>query len=459
MHRIPRRSRDSSATAAGKKTPTPVGAPSRMIFLIPFLTDVAGMLFVFTVGRYLAESGAGSFTLGLVGAAHAAALSMSSVVFGPLSDKRGRHRIILPGMLVFLTIAVISASVRPGSAVVLVAYWMSAFALGMIHPATVAWINAGNPASKSLKSHGVSTSLIRFCISWKLGVLVAQAGGGALFLVDTNLPFVVAAGVMALDIVVLSIVVRLAIRRQQRNISESPPANHDRVAHAPSTREITDYPDDTHPSAAEDTIDSAAEARSHAQSVLFVRLAWLANLGGAVAISMMLHLFPRLAVGLGIPADRHGAILASMRVITIAIYLLLHRTGFWHYRFSVNAAAQLVCVAGLVVIFFAQSSAALIIGVCCVAVLVGFIYFSGIYYSSAGHDDSRRGFASGMHEATLGIGIAFGSAVGGLLGDVISDRIPYLLSAAVVVVLLGIQTHRFIKTTKKPLAASIGRGK
>ena len=391
------------------------------------------MLLIFAIGRNFAEEGAGLLTLGLVGGGHALALSVSSLLAGPLSDRVGRHRIILPGMCLFLFAAVVCAFASFGSWISLSMYWLSAFSLGMIHPATIAWVNTGKPSSKSGKSHGVSQSLVRFCISWNLGVFVAQVGGGELFLLSPTLPYFAAAVVMVANIFV-------AIRVSQTMSSKVLSAAADDDS---STSDVPIGEPDV-PVDRPDVTGGMVEA-GLATSTVFIRLAWMANLGGAVAVSMLLHLLPRLAVGLDIPADQHGVILASMRVTAIGVYILLHKTSFWHFRFSVNLIVQLVCAVGLFAIYFAQGSLLLIVGVSFVAILVGFNYFSGIYYGSAGHEESKRGFASGMHEATLGIGVAIGSAGGGILGSIAGERFPYFLASVVVIGLVVLQIFYYVK--------------
>jgi len=411
----------------------------RSLLAIPFLTDVAGMLLIFAVSRSMAETGASLAVLGFIGAGHAAAASVSSFVAGPLSDRFGRARLIVPGMLVLLAVSLVSAIVETGGAVSLAAYWTSALSLGMIHPATIAWFNTGERAGGSQGSQGISGNLVRFCISWNLGILVAQSGGGALYLLGPRPLFVAAGLVSALDLILAVRVGRvMSHRRTDRRAAESRESDGFMIETSETRAGLGSIGE------AGDRHDLATDR----MSATFVRLAWLANLGGAVAVSMVLHLFPRLAVGLGIESDLHGAILAGMRVVAIAVYLVLHRTGFWQYRFAANSVVQLTAMGGLLVVFFAGTAPMLLLGLSGIALLMGFNYFSGIYYGSSGHEEERRGFASGMHEATLGLGIAVGSAAGGLIGTVAGDRSPYLFAAGVIMVLYAIEAALFLRNRR-----------
>lgn len=390
-----------------------------VVFLIPFLTDFAAMLLIFTVSRNLAELKFGLLWMGVVGAAHAFISSASSFIFGRLSDTVGRTRVIIPGILLLFGSAFICICVPFGHWLFLSMYWLSALSLGLIHPATIAWINKGEQLQSFCKS--VSRNLIRFCIAWNLGVLSAQFSGGWLFLFGPKTPLACAALIALVNLVVVLYI------RYGRRIPGFSTVGVDTSA--------VDSSADESASSSRDSL--------HELSDTFVQLSWLANLGGAFSVSMILHLFPQLAVSLGVPPNQHGAILAMMRVVVICVYLVLHHTDFWKYRYVSTLAVQTVAIGGLFVLYFAQEPISLYLGVGGLAILIGFDYFSGIYYSNAGHHDEQRGFASGMHEASLGLGIAAGSLCGGIAGSIGGERVPYLLAVIVILVLTVIQMRLY----------------
>lgn len=401
----------------GSKSEQTISKPPLLIFGIPFLTDVAGMLLIFAVGRSLAELGTSLAVLGLIGGGHSLFFSIASVISGSLSDRVGRARLIIPGVVLLIASAAVCAIQSTGP-ILYLAYWASAFGIGTIHPATTAWINSRVAASGARHSGAISSNLVRFCIAWNMGVLVAQLAGGRLFVLGASLPYLAAVLAASIDLV---IVLLLAVRKYGQTDSSQIEGNQEEsvgVVQDPSAR-------------------------------LFVHLSRIANLGGAVAVSMMLHLFPDIAVSLDIPADVHGAILSAFRVVTIAIYILLHKTKFWHRRFTSSVSVQIVAIGGLMLIVVSRTPAHLLAGVCAVALLIGYNYFSGIYYGNAGLRDDRRGFATGMHEATLGIGITIGSAGGGVAGAEFGERVPYLLAAGFVFLLLAIQCVYFIRFRKR----------
>lgn len=406
--------------------PKKSGRVPLLMFLMPLLTDFSGMLLIFSVSRNLAELGAGLLTMGLVGGAHALIAALSSFFFGRLSDSIGRTKLILPGMLLMI-ISALTCLVSPfGKGLFLSMYWTNALALGLVHPATVAWINKGE--KKHHLSRGVSSNLIRFCVAWNLGVLSAQLSGGWLFLLGPKTPLVLATVMAGLNLIVLFSMMRTFPDRTEGE--EGPEIKSGAVPpeQITSTESSGGVPD--------------------LQSKTFVQLSWLANLAGAFSMSMILHLFPQLAVSLGVPSNQHGTILALMRVLIICIYFVLHNTRFWQYRYASTLTVQGAAVTGLLVLYFAQSTLSLYIGVVGLAILIGYDYFSGIYYSNSGNDDRKRGFASGMHEASLGLGIAAGSVSGGIVGTFLGERSPYLLAVLVIIILTFVQARLIIKNKK-----------
>jgi len=147
-----------------------------------------------------------------------------------------------------------------------------------------------------------------------------------------------------------------------------------------------------------------------------------------------------VAVSLDVPADNHGMLLAIWRACIIATYVLMHRLAFWHYRLSTSLASQALAAVGLVVIARAEYAATLLLGLALLGQLVGYNYFSGLFYSTAGSSHERRALAAGLHEATLAMGMAIGTLLGGFLGTRVNQRMPYLMAALVVVVLMAVQT-------------------
>ena len=117
----------------------------------------------------------------------------------------------------------------------------------------------------------------------------------------------------------------------------------------------------------------------------------------------------------------------------------MHISGFWHFRFSTSLASQILGAIGLVLIAQATSAVSLFVGLTLLGQLVGYNYFSGLFYSTAGSSQEHRTLAAGIHEATLAAGMAIGTIAGGLIGTMVGHRQPYLLAAVAILVLAGVQ--------------------
>jgi MFS family permease len=395
-----------------------ISSLDKKLYAISMLTDFANALVIFAIGRALAEEHAGSLTLGLAGATHGFAYGLTSVFGGKLADRFDRRRLIAIGMIIAMAGAMGCLAFESGSAGRFAAYAVFAVGPGVLYPALIAWLM--RDGAQNVGRTGISRALILFCIAWNLGIISGQVSGGAMFDFDPRSPIMLAIGVIAINLLVLS-----SVRREA----------------APQTGgdEIIPTPD-------------AVTRRS--LSAAFMKLSWTANVGATFSMGMMFHLFPEVAVAVDVPADNHGVMLAVMRGVTIGMYVVMYRTSFWHHRFSVALVSQAVAAAGLVTIAFAQTPVGLMLGMLGLAQLLGYNYFAGLYYSTSGTADDARGSASGMHEATLACGIGAGALIGGIAGQLVDPRMPYKIAAGFILTLACIQIIMFLRSTRHRAAAA-----
>jgi len=291
-------------------------------------------------------------------------------------------------------------------------YCLLGVGLGTIYPTLIGWLNQDQDAHANRR--GVSRTLILFCVSWNVGMMCGQLTSGSLFSIGPAWAYGVAFFTAVVNI-------GLAVLAAQLVTQSFRGENGDLV-----------------PRSSPDSL-SETDNLSRAVAGRFQRLSWIANLGGTFGGSLIFHLLPDLAVSIGVPADDHGGLLAYWRGVVIVTYLLMHSLEFWHFRLSVSIAAQVLGVAGLLLIAVAQSSAVLFIGLTLHGQLIGFNYFSGLFYSTAGSSQDRRTLAAGIHEATLAVGMSSGTILGGALGTAIGPAAPWFLAAAVLLMLVSIQ--------------------
>lgn len=373
------------------------------LYVVCWLTDFAAFLLIFAVSRSFAERNTESWYLGLVGGGLSFSAGVGSFLGGWLSHRFDSRAVFVRGVL-FLGLSIgLCALGNPQSAWFLPGYWILGLGLGFLYPPLMGWLNQGEDPHANRR--GVSRTLIVFCIAWNLGMMTGQLTGGALFALGPKWIYGTALAVSLLNLVVAAATIRRVTRL------------HVQPRRA-TARELSDV----------------------ALAGAFKRLSWIANLGGMFGGSMVIHLLPDLAVKIGVPPDNHGMLLAFWRCVIIATYLLMHGLDFWRYRLGSSLVSQLAAAAGLLVIAMAESSGALFVGLALLGQLVGYNYFSGLFYSTAGSAQQRRALAAGIHEATLATGMAIGTLVGGLLGSWVNERLPYLSAAGVMLLLIAVQS-------------------
>lgn len=378
-----------------------------LLYLGCVLTDFAAFLVVFAVSRGLAEQQAAQWYLGTLGAGFSFCAGLGSLGGGWLTHRLGSKPIFLCGAVLVL-FGIVGCGLTPLSHPLLLAsYWLLGLGLGIFYPPLIGWLNQGNNIHH--QSHGVSRTLILFCIAWNVGMMAGQLTAGSLFRWGSNWTFSVGAGFALLNLMVSAFATRCV------------PAFTESVL-----VEKTETPDKL----AQDKL---------AQATQFKRLSWIANVGGMFGGSMVVHLLPGLAVAIGVSPDRHGLLLGFWRAIIILTYLILHVATFWRYRISISLLSQVLAAAGMVVMFQAESEPALLMGLGLLGQAVGFNYFAGLFYSTVGSSQATRTLSAGIHEATLAGGMAVGTTLGGTLGTMLNLRAPYLLAAIMIGVLAAIQ--------------------
>ena len=394
------------------------------LYFIAALTDFLQVLFLFAATRYIAEHQQDAMPLGILGACNFVAYAVSCGISGHLSDRFGRRRLVVLGSLVFvIAFTVALRSLDPP--LVYVAVVLSGTAAGMVFPPVMALITAGQVSG----DHGraASAPIVAFCIWWNVGVFFGQSSGGLLFQVGPE-----ACLYTALTACVIIAPLILSVRRR-------PPAA---------------IPVDT---------TRRSEPENSAAPRSFAVTAWLANLSGAFTASLIIFIFPKLATSLEIPSSTHGFMLAAMRAVVIGMYILLHFSQFWRHRMWPSFAAQAVAVFGLLLLATGNTAPLLTAGLMCAGVMTGYIYFTGIFYSTTSFHHERKGLASGIHEGTYALGFTGGALGGAYLVSVAGIRAPFEISIAVLLSLMVVQLltrvivrGRMRKTRVEPLSGTPG---
>jgi len=396
---------DESRLELARQSAAAATALRRILYLICGFSDFAAFLIIFTTSRGLADHGADPSYLGILGAGLSFTAGIGSMLGGWLASRFDGKAVFVSGSVGVVLSILACSQLDPAKLTYLPAYWSLGIAIGCIYPPLIGWLNQGTDVQADQR--GVSRRLIIYCVAWNAGMMVGQLTGGTLYQWGTEWTWgaaLIGAGVnVALAFAAVRYVHRLPAFT--RIVSSTEPSGFVTVVISPL-------------------------------ATLFKRLGWIANLGGVFGASLVIHLLPNLMVELGISPDEHGFMLAFWRCVIIATYLAMHFGGGWQYRFSISVTSQILGAIGLLLIGQAESGIMLLAGLALLGQLVGFNYFSSLFYSTAGAAQESRAMAAGIHEATLAAGMALGTVAGGFVGSLINHRMPYQLSAVVIAILI-----------------------
>ncbi len=376
----------------------PALSRTHVVYYTSFATDFAWFAFLFSITRWLAETGSSTWHLGLFGACASVSYAVSGPLSGWISDRFGPRRVMLTGAAATVLVLITSALWRSRP----VFYAMAVacgIAVSLIYPPLIAWLTEDG--------QDTSRRLFLFCIAWNVGVIAAQLTSGWLYVLRPELPLLAS---------VIPIAGIVALMWRGRPSPPEPAVLHPVAAAAAGT-------------------DHDASPRARA----FVYMAWLSNAAGSLSFSLVVHLFPSLALELGISPPLHGAMLALNRLAVIGTYFLMYRFTYWRYRLWTAIAAQALAMVGLAILGFASSTPALTLGLILTALMLGYNYFASIYYSTRAFRPERKGLVSGIHEASLALGGGLGALGGGLIGAAYGVRAPYRLCVALLALFVAVQ--------------------
>jgi MFS family permease len=149
---------------------------------------------------------------------------------------------------------------------------------------------------------------------------------------------------------------------------------------------------------------------------------------GAV-LGVLFSLFPAYATSVGFSALQAGFLLllftASRLATFLGVGLITEKVGEHKFMLAGVILSVSVVVLGLTI-----QAEILALGLVVLGVASGMGYTSGLTLVSHSPSD-RRGSAIGRYEFSFNLGIALMSQLGGISGDVLGSRSPYLLTGVV----------------------------
>lgn len=154
----------------------------------------------------------------------------------------------------------------------------------------------------------------------------------------------------------------------------------------------------------------AAEAGAPAAAGKFLRMAWLANPFGYIAINTLLAAMPGVAQRLGLSTTMVGVCCSVWCFARFGSFFALWHWNGWHYRFRWLLLAYLGLIASFTVILTVHSLWLIVLAQLVLGSALGLLYYSSLFYSMDSSD--TKGEHGGIHEAAIGLGNCAGPAVG-----------------------------------------------
>ena len=363
-----------------------------LIYAAAALMDFGSAGIFFAVTRRAAELGATGSQLGALGAIWAGTYGVSVLLTGRLSDRCGRRRLAVAGLIATLCF-IIACGLTTNVPVLLVLMAGFGVSISAFWPSIMGWL--GDSANNSAE---LNARLGRFSIAWTIGFLLGSGLTGAVFQIQPFAAFLVAALAVLGAIIVLLLPSQPDAETIADDNTRLPPVPHGRG---------------------------------------FRKTAWLANFAVTLTTGGVCALFPQLATHLGIRADVHGAMLALFRAGSLVAFVALARLTFWRTRLWPLWVAQAVAVVALVGIGVGHTPVVFAVAFIVAGLAAGYTYQASIFFTLEEMTDKGKG--SGFHEAVLGLGIFLGSLLAGWVGECFSIRSPYYFCAGVLLVLISAQ--------------------
>jgi MFS family permease len=361
-----------------------------ILYLVSTLMDMSVAGVSFALSRRAAELHADAGQLGLLGGIWISAYSLLALLTGRASDRFGRRQVAVTGCVVMAIMALMcSFTTRIG--------WLlgfsAVFGAGMscFWPAVIAWLGQGQTGPQLM------ARLTRFGIAWNVGLLTGFGLTGILFQHGPQLAFFFSSGLIVLIVVLLLL-----------------PARPD-TGEAVSNEPVIPIP----------------PGRG------FRKTAWVANFAVNFAIAGAAALFPQLATSRHIPADTHGALLALSRAGALLTFAVLHFTMYWRTRLWPLWVAQLIGIAGMLLLGVAGGVWFFALAWFVAGAVSGFTYQASVLFTL--EEVSEKGKGSGFHEAVVGAGMFLGPLLAGWVGNHHSLRAPYFFCAGILALLLASQ--------------------
>ena len=134
---------------------------------------------------------------------------------------------------------------------------------------------------------------------------------------------------------------------------------------------------------------------------------------------------------LGFAESTYGWSVSLMCLFNIAVFYMMGKSHYWHYKKALYAAAQVSIIGCMAMMIICKSLPLQLLASGMAGVWYGYVYSSHQYYGVSG--SKKRSNLMAVHETIIGAGFATGSLFGGILSDAFGRYSPYWFGCSVIV--------------------------
>jgi MFS family permease len=134
---------------------------------------------------------------------------------------------------------------------------------------------------------------------------------------------------------------------------------------------------------------------------------------------------------LGFAESAYGWSVSLMCLFNIAVFYMMGKSHYWHYKKGLYAAAQVSILGCMAMMIMCKGLQLQLLASGLAGVWYGYVYSSHQYYGVSG--GTRRSGLMAIHETIIGAGFATGSLFGGILSDAFGRYSPYWFGCSVIV--------------------------
>lgn len=368
----------------------------RQVFFLPCVYSFSmGIVFV-ALPLWALRLKASAVQLGALGTLLAASISLWCVIFGRLSDRVDRERMMAFGPLL-ASVVMCSVPLFPYVQWLFVVTVLMGAAGGLYWPALEAKV------AEASDGEGLAGHLSLFNMGWSSGHTSGAFLGGFIMGQRPEWAFYVPSTIF----LVLSMRILIGHLSRWKAAKGTDPLVREEGEHRPEEADA------------------------------FLHIARMGSFAVFFGVASIRWLFPKLALSLDIQEGTVGMLIGMLTGGQTLMYFLMGRVRIWPYRFGAVVVAQALPLLGLALAWVGSSAVAFGVAFCAVGLGAGMTYTMGLFYSVHGHH--AKGSNAGIHEAVAGSGALLGPILGGVAAKSYSLRAPSLLSMAVIVVAVLIQ--------------------